>query len=192
MGDRNETLATYVGDMHALEKHLLEAFEKQLALTDTVPHAHQVVRQLVDSTRRHVHALEQRMAALGDTGKGITDAVKTAVAGLAGVAAGAIDFVRPQSVSKALRDSYTATNHAIIGYVMLQTTGVALADTAVASLAEQHLRDCVQNAQALANVMPSLVVQDLSDDVGSVTPGAASQVTGNQQLGFLFHGSTGQ
>ena len=52
MGDRNETLATYVGDMHALEKHLLEAFEKQVALTEGTPHAHLVVRQLVDSTSR--------------------------------------------------------------------------------------------------------------------------------------------
>ena len=34
--------------------------------------------------------------------------------------------------------------------------------------------------------MPSLVVKDLSDDVGEVSSGAASQVTGNQQLSFLY------
>ncbi len=191
MGDRNETLATYVGDMHALEKHLLEAYEKQLNLTQGTPDAHQVVQQLVDTTRRHIDALEQRVAAYGAASKGLTEAVKTAVAGLFGVAAGVIDHIRPQSVSKALRDSYTASNHAIIGYIMLQTTGVALNDTEVATLAERHLQDHVRNAQAIASVMPSLVVKDLSDDVGSVTPGAAAAVTSNQQLSFLYQSSGG-
>ncbi len=191
MGDRNETLATYVGDMHALEKHLLEAYEKQLNLTQGTPDAHQVVQQLVDTTRRHIDALEQQVATYGAASKGLTDAVKTAVAGLFGVAAGVIDHVRPQSVSKALRDSYTASNHAIIGYIMLQTTGVALNDTEAATLAERHLQDHVRNAQAIASVMPSLVVKDLSDDVGSVTPGAAGTVTSNQQLSFLYQSSGG-
>lgn len=190
MGDRNETLATYVGDMHALEKHLLEAYERQLNLTEGMPEAHQVVHQLVQSTTRHITALEQRVAAIGETDKGVADAIKTFVAGLFGVAAGAIDHIRPQSVSKALRDSYTASNHAIIGYIMLQTTGIALNDTETASLAERHLQDHVGNAQAIANVMPSLVVKDISDDVGAVSPGAATQVTSNQQLGFLYHGGS--
>lgn len=188
MGERQETLATYVGDMHALEKHLLEAFEKQLPLSEDMPEARAVVQQLVDSTRQRVAALEHHVRTFGDTGKGITDAVKTAAAGLAGVAAGAIDWVRPQSISKALRDSYTATNHAIIGYIMLQTTGVALNDATTASIAERHLQDCVRNAQTIAQVMPSLVVKDVSDDVGAVDASAATQVTGSQQLGFLFHG----
>ena len=192
MGNRQETLATYLGDMHALEKHLLEAFERQLNLTSDTPQAHQVVQQLVDTSRRHITALDQRVDAMGDVDKGVTDAIKSAVSGLFGVAAGAIDHVRPQSVSKALRDSYTATNHAIIGYIMLQTSGVALSDTETANLGRQHLEDHVRNAQAIANVMPSLVVKDISDDVPDVAPGAASQVTADQQLGFLFHSMSGQ
>ena len=89
MGDRIETLATYVGDMHALEKHLLEAFERQLNLTEDSPQAHQVVQQLVDSSRRHIDQLEQRLTAIGHPSKGVTDTVKAAVAGIFGVAAGA-------------------------------------------------------------------------------------------------------
>jgi hypothetical protein len=38
--------------------------------------------------------------------------------------------------------------------------------------------------------MPSLVVKDLSDDVGNVAPGAATEVTGGQSLSFLYHGSS--
>jgi ferritin-like metal-binding protein YciE len=192
MGNRQETLATYIGDMHALEKHLLEAFERQLNLTSDTPQAQQVVQQLVDTSRRHITALDQRVDAMGEVDKGVTDAIKSAISGLFGVAAGAIDHVRPQSVSKALRDSYTATNHAIIGYIMLQTSGIALSDTETANLGQQHLQDHVRNAQAIANIMPSLVVKDISDDVPDVAPGAASQVTADQQLGFLFHSMSGQ
>lgn len=191
MADRNETLGTYLGDMAALEKHILEAYERQLNLTQNTLEAHQVVQQLVSSARRHIDALNQRGMALGRPDKGVTAAVKSAVSGLFGVAAGVIDHVRPESVSKALRDSYTAENLAIISYIMLQTTGLALNDPETATLAERHLQDHVSNAQAIANLMPSLVVKDLSDDPGNVSPDAATQVTGNQQLGFLFH-STGQ
>jgi ferritin-like metal-binding protein YciE len=187
MGDRNETLSTYVGDMLAVEKHLLEAFEKQLSLAEGNPDALTVVRQLVDSTQSRVSALEALdKTNFGDDNKGIANTVKTAVSGLLGVAAGIIDYVRPQSLSKALRDSYTATNLAVIGYVMLQTTGIALNDTATATLAEKHLQDTVKNAQAIANIMPSLVVKDLSDDVGAVESSAATDVTSNQSLSFLY------
>ena len=188
MDDRTRTLATYVGDMHALEAHMLEAFESQLKLTEDTPDAHAVVRQLADSARSHIAVLEGRIAALGHPEKSLTDNIKTAVAELFGLAAGAIDAVRPQQVSKALRDSYTATNHAVIAYIMLQTTGVALNDPETAGLAERHLADCVANAQAIATVMPALVVKDLSDDVGGVAAGTVDRVVANQKLSHLYRG----
>src|SRR3712207_3798573 len=98
MGDRNETLATYVGDMLALEKHLLEAFEKQLPLTEGTPDAHTVVQQLVTTTQSHITALEQQAKNYGEADKGVANTIKTFIAGLFGVAAGAIDQIRPQSV----------------------------------------------------------------------------------------------
>ena len=188
MDDRNRTLTTYVGDMHALEQHMLEAFETQLKLTKDTPNAHAVVQQLVTTTQNHIAALEQRVQALGQNDKKVTDTIKTAVAGLFGIAAGAIDAVRPQQVSKALRDSYTAINHATIAYIMLQTTGIALNDQATADLAERHLGDCVANAQAIAALMPMLVVKDLSDDVGNMAIGTADKVTSNEKLRHLYRG----
>ncbi len=96
--------------------------------------------------------------------------------------------MRPQQVSKALRDSYTALNLATISYIMLQTTGIALNDQATADLAERHLSDCVANAQAIASIMPALVVKDLSDDVGNVAIGTADKVTSNEKLRHLYRG----
>jgi ferritin-like metal-binding protein YciE len=189
MDDKNRTLTTYVGDMHALEHHMLEPFQRQLDLTKDVPEAHQVVQQLVDTAQRHETALDARVKQLGHPQKNVSDTVKAAVAALFGVAAGAIDSVRPQQVSKALRDSYTATNHAIIAYIMLQTTALALNDQETATLAAQHLQNHVHNAQAIASIMPSLVIYDLSDDVGPVSPDVTKQVTGNKQVGSLYQSS---
>ena len=156
--DSNRTLTTYVGDMHAWEEHILEPFERQLELTKGTPEAQVVVQQLVTTTRQHIKALEQRVKTLGHTGKNITDALKTGVSELFGVAAATINSVRPQTVSKALRDDYTATNHAIIGYIMLQTTALALHDETTAELAASHLADHVKNAQAIAAIMPAFVI----------------------------------
>ncbi|GAC1386031.1 MAG: hypothetical protein NVS4B8_08030 [Herpetosiphon sp.] len=188
MDAKQTTLTTYVGDMHALEHHMLQPFQQQLKLTKDHAEAHQVVQQLVDTATRHVTELAHRNEQLGHPTKSISDTVKTAVSAIFGLGAAAIDTVRPQQVSKALRDSYTAVNHAVIGYVMLQTTALALADQETADLAARHLQDHAHNAQAIASVMPKLVLADVRDDVGQV-PDVSQQITGNQQVSFLYHAS---
>lgn len=50
---RRRTCATYAGDMHALELHLLEAFERQLAITKELPDAHALVESLISTSKRH-------------------------------------------------------------------------------------------------------------------------------------------
>jgi ferritin-like metal-binding protein YciE len=186
MGTAKETVATYVGDMHALEEHMLKAFEAQLELSKDTPEAHRVVQQLVSSSRKRITALDQRVTALGQTDKTISDWVKTAVSTLAGYAAGAIDMVRPQQVSKALRDSYTALNLAVISYVMLDTTGQACQDQETAQLAQRHLLEVIANTQAIASVMPALVVADLSDNVPGISADVATRVCSNEKLSGVF------
>ena len=189
MSNHTETLATYVSDMHALEKHLLEAFERQLDLTKDNAEAHRVVQTMVSRTRQHVTALEQQIERLTkkEPSKGILDTIKTLGSGLLGFAAGAIDAVRPQQDSKALRDSYTALNLAIISYVMLQTTAAAVNDQTVIDLAKSHLQNHMHCIQEIASVMPSLVVKDLSDDIPGLNASAISgSITGTQDLSAIF------
>ncbi len=187
---KQHTLATYVGDMHAFETHLLAAFEQQQSLAEGHPEAKRVVQQLVDTSRRHMDQLAKHVETFGQPTESVTDKIKAAGAGALGVVAGLIDAIRPQSLSKALRDSYTATNHAIISYIMLQTAATALDDQQTASVAGQFLADVSKNAQAIASVMPSLVIHDLKDDVSlSVTDGAADRVTNNSSLSYLYGGN---
>lgn len=176
MDERIQTLTQYLGDVHALERHMLEAFEFQVALSKEQPDANKLAQHLTDTCNEHIAALQKRINELGDPSKTITDALKAAVSGIFGMAAGVVNALRTQMISKAMRDSYTAISLANISYVMLQTTSLALNDKESAGLAEKHLRDWVGNAQAIANLIPDLVVRELSDDELEVNGQAAAKV----------------
>jgi hypothetical protein len=72
-----------------------------------------------------------------------------------------IDMIRADSVSKALRDDYTAYNLLAISYTMLHTTSMALKDDATKAFAEQGLRTYAGLVQDINNVLPEAVVTDL-------------------------------
>lgn len=183
------TCAAYAGDMHALEQHMLEAFERQVAITKEFRDAHVVVLSLVATSKRHAQLLNQHVSSLGDVEKIVTDKLKTAVAGFFGIAAGLVDTVRPLSASKALRDSYTALNHAIVGYVMLSSTASALKSEETKLLADQFLRDYIELAQQVMAVIPSLTVRDISDSgVPVLNFNAAQQFKTDKQWAVLFGG----
>jgi len=158
------TLATYVGDMHALEAHVIEPFERQLGITKDFTSAHWVVQQLIKTCNDHIPILSARLSQFGNTEKMITDKVKTVIAGVFGYAAGLIDLLRPMAASKALRDSYTAIHMLIVGYMMLQTTAAALGDTNTEQLAERFLNEWIFNGKLVLSIIPDLVMKDLKDD----------------------------
>src|SRR3712207_9132960 len=89
-----------------------------------------MVKSQRDAMKAHLESMG------GQTG----GALKSTVAALFGVAAGVIDKVRPEAISKNLRDDYTAFNHAAIGYHMLYGTALMLGDQKTAALAERHHR----------------------------------------------------
>lgn len=158
---QQETIKVYVGDMAALESHIEEALDRQLDLVKGQPKAAAVVNQLHSLSKSHRDALRAHLEQMGgSTGGGIKDAVAAA----AGVAAGLIDKVRPESVSKAIRDDYTAVNHATIGYTMLHATALMVKDQATASLAERHIRDYTRQIEGINQVIPEIVAWDLRND----------------------------
>jgi hypothetical protein len=96
---------------------------------------------------------------------------------LLGKAAGMIDKVRNNSVSKALRDDYTAYNHVAIAYTMLHTTSMALEDDATMRFAEEGLRTYARLVQELNHTIPAAVVHDLttSEHAPVIDPGVVEQ-----------------
>jgi len=188
---RRRTCATYVGDMHALELHMLEAFDRQITITKEIRDAHVVVLSLSSTAKRHAQLLNELVSSLGDVEKIVTDKLKSAVTGFFGIAAGLVDTVRPLAASKALRDDYTAVNHAIVGYVMLSTTAAALRNDETKFIADEFLNDYINLAQQIMALIPSLAIRGLSDNGIQVLDfNAAQQFKIDKQWSVLFSRDT--
>ena len=164
-----QTIADYVGDMAALESHIEEALDRQLTEVKDDPSALAAVRGFHDMVKRHRDTLK---AMEEETGKTIGAPIKEAGAALIGKAAGIIDLVRTEGISKDLRDDYAAFSLAAISYAMLHTTGTALGDDRVASLAERHLRDHAEAIMTINEIMPGVVMRELQKDGHRANPAA--------------------
>jgi ferritin-like metal-binding protein YciE len=164
-----QTIADYVGDMAALESHIEEALDRQLTEVKDDPPALAAVRGFHDMVKRHRDTLK---AMEEETGKTIGTPIKETGAALIGKAAGIIDLVRTEGISKSLRDDYAAFSLAAISYAMLHTTATALGDDRVASLAERHLRDHAEAIMTINEIMPGAVMRELEKDGHRADPAA--------------------
>ena len=167
-----ELITKYLGDMEALESHILQAIDKQVKLLDDHYDAQQKVRTYRDKLSEHVDHLKSRLSALGGSP---THPLKEGVAAALGVAAGLVDKVRSSEAAKDLRDDYTAINHSIMAYEMLYTTAVAAGDTETADLAKRHLTDNARFVMEINNFMPKLVLDELRQDGMSIKDDAQSK-----------------
>jgi ferritin-like metal-binding protein YciE len=168
-----QTIADYVSDMAALESHIEEALDRQLIEFKDDPAALAAVRAFHDMVKQHRDTLKTMEE---ETGKTIGTPIKEVGAALIGKAAGIINFVRTEGISKGLRDDYAAFSLAAISYSMLHTTATALGDSRVASLAERHLRDHADAIMRINDVMPGVVTRELEKD-GHRADDAAVQAT---------------
>ncbi|HEX5993115.1 MAG TPA: DUF892 family protein [Thermomicrobiales bacterium] len=168
-----QTIADYVSDMAALESHIEEALDRQLTEVKDDPVALAAVRDFHDMVKEHRDTLK---AMEEETGKTIGTPIKEAGAALVGKAAGIIDLVRTEGISKGLRDDYAAFSLAAISYSMLHTTATALGDGRVASLAERHLRDHADAIMRINEIMPEVVIRELEKD-GHRADNAAVEAT---------------
>ncbi len=168
-----QTIADYVGDMAALESHIEEALDRQLIEVKDDPEALAAVRDFHDMVKQHRDTLK---AMEEETGKTIGTPIKEAGAALIGKAAGIIDLLRTEGISKGLRDDYAAFSLAAISYSMLHTTAIALGDNRVASLAERHLRDHADAIMRINEIMPGVVMRELVKD-GHQADNAAVEAT---------------
>ena len=177
MRDTKDTINSYITDMLSLEEHLDKAITGQIEDLKDDP---QVVAELKTVQRwvqHHVSDLKQLSEARQATTA--TDAIKRAGSGVLGFAAGLIDLVRSEGLAKNLRDDYAALSLATIGYVMLNTTALALDDREVADLASQHLRDYTKALVGLHSVIPAAVVRFLQQEGLPARPDVLSEVYRN-------------
>lgn len=174
MADNEHSIATYVSDMLALERHIRIPFETQSRDADfaNFSGAEQLVSRLTGLADTHISNLETLLARIGGHE---ASPVKSAVSQFEGLVAGAIDKLRKTKVSKALRDDYTALSLCTVSYTMLHASANAMGETGVTQLAKQHLADYAACVMAIAEAMPAIVVQELQAIGLQVETGTVAQ-----------------
>jgi ferritin-like metal-binding protein YciE len=160
----NQTIADWLGDIVALETHVEEAMDRQLDLKSTSTALTSAIKRFHDTVRDNK---QRAVAYQKDYGSTAGNPVIKAGTNLLGKAAGMIDKMRNDAVSKALRDDYTAYNHVAIAYTMLHTTAMAFAYDATTHFAEAGLRSYTGMVMDIVDLMPEAVVLDLKDSEGS-------------------------
>jgi ferritin-like metal-binding protein YciE len=165
-------LQKYVGDMAALESHIEEAIDRQLDMTKDDAKAGPLIREFHDMIKTQ----RDTMTALrDDLGSNAGNPVKEIGSEILGKAAGLIDKVRADSISKSLRDDYTAFNLAAISYTMLYATAKGVGSDDVATVAQNHLRNYARAVQKINHVIPDVVVAELADEEGFTSNGVAKK-----------------
>lgn len=162
MKDNREEIRPYVADMAAVERHILEALERQHkddAFKD-FPNALGLVDRLSTLLKTHVEALETHLGSF--PGGGVAAAVKETVTGVLGGLAGVYDKVRKDKVSRALRDDYTALALATVSYTMLHSTALGLHQGTTADVALRHLQELTPFVMEINQVIPQVVLKELS------------------------------
>ena len=162
MGNEQHSLATYVSDMLALERHIRVPFETQSKDKDIASDAGAgpLVAEMLQVCDDHVERLDRCLETLG--GHELSP-VKSAVTQIEGAVAGAIDKMRKTKVSKSLRDDYTALALCSAGYSALLATATAMHDETVAALAESCLQDYAHLVMRIGETLPTVVVRELAD-----------------------------
>lgn len=160
--DKNtNTIQQYVGDMVSLESHIEEALDGQVQEVTEHPRAAEAVRRFHDMVKSQREAMRSHLQSIGGSE---SHPVKEAISSLFGKAAGAIDNLRTKAESKALRDDYTAFNHAAMGYSMLHATAHALGDMQTMEIANRHLRNYAGAVQEINQIIADVVVWELRED----------------------------
>ena len=160
-----EAINSYVTDMLALEQHLQKAINGQIEdLDEDYPEVVSHLRVVEREVDEHIESLTALAERRVEGGQGLADVVKRAGSAVLGAGAAAVDFVRNEKLPKNLRDDYTATSLATIGYVMLYTTATSLGEREVADLAHRHLKDHARNVMLLHNLIPGAVITFLQKD----------------------------
>jgi ferritin-like metal-binding protein YciE len=157
----HKAISDWVGDIVALESHVEEAMDKQLKLKSNDAELTAAIQLFHDTVRDSKKRAVEFQATYGTTAG---NPVIKAGSNLLGKAAGLIDMIREDSISKAMRDDYTAYNLLAISYTMLNTTAMALEDSESQAFAEQGLRTYATMVQEINRLMPLAVLEDLKDN----------------------------
>jgi len=156
------SIKTYTSDLLALETHFLNAVKKQKSsesVKDEI--VIDLLHELDKTISKNTSELETYLDSFED--KTLND-IKSKLASFAGSVAGLIDNARSDTVSKIVRDNYTALSMITVGYTMLHTLALAYGDESLAEISENHLKECTNMVTEISKVVPLAVANEVIDD----------------------------
>ena len=156
-----DKLKDYTADLLTLETHLFNAVKKQRTsekVSDS--DAMKLMNELDQILRNQIESLQDHLDQLGG---GRKSDLKELLGSFAGLAAGLIDTVRKDPVSKMLRDDYTALSMLATGYTMLHTHALAAEKNDLADLALKHLGEITPVITEVSRVLPLVVARESND-----------------------------
>lgn len=167
-----ETIADYVGDMVAFEGMIEAALDRQLSMGKDNPTFSTIIKKYHDKVRDSRDRAKAYQEAVGSTaGKPIIEKGSE----LLGAITGMIQKVRPEGLSKNLRDDSSAFNSAAISYTMLHTTAMALGDTQTETFAAEGLRTYAWLVQDINHHIADVVFDELKSDNHTIVDAATPE-----------------
>lgn len=158
------SLQKYTSDLFALENHFMKAVKKQKTSEQIKDEeVIELLHELDKMASSHVASLERHVDRLGGE---VKSDIKTKIASFAGSIAGLLDAARTDTMSKMVRDDYTALSMITIGYTMLHTHALAENDEQLAELTREHLTNCTTMITEISKVVPLAVARETIDDTG--------------------------
>ncbi|MFO7798694.1 hypothetical protein [Rhodohalobacter sp.] len=156
-----DKLKDYTADLLTLETHLFNAVKKQRTSERASDNDAMVLMNELDQIlRNQINALESHLDKLGG---GRKSDLKELLGSFSGLAAGLIDTVRKDPVSKMLRDDYTALSMLATGYTMLHTHSLAADDNELSEIALNHLGEITPVITEISRVLPLVVARESND-----------------------------
>lgn len=170
----HSTLIGCIGDAVAVERDIVNAVRTQLE--DDRVRSHPELKPLFLDIAVHAdHRADVFEKLIEQEGGSIGGAVKEGIAAVTGVLSGLYGMTRQHPLSKMVRDNLIAMNVASASYSILVTLALALDHKRAGELAASALTDCPKFALKLTDLLPPLLLEEISEDGPVLNEHAASQ-----------------
>lgn len=163
MSNRLDLITKHLADMTAVEKHVLEAIQRQRE-NDAVRNHIDVNTTLIEAERVLTEHVEHLTRLSGEYGGENENMFKKAVTAAAGIAAGLYDQVRQDTMTRMLRDDYTALSLIAMSYTAMHSFGLAIGEKKLADVAIEHLKHTTPLLVEISKLVPITTVMETATE----------------------------
>ncbi len=170
-----DNLKMYVNDVIGVERDIVNAIEGQLE-DDRVkanPRLVTILSEIVADGKSRINRLK---TISDEEGGSVGATIKEAAMSVTGALAGIYGKFREHALSRMLRDDRIAMNVVETSYAMLYTLALAVGHHRTADIAREGLDTAASQVLKLTDVLPGVILRELSDDAPLENTGAEKMV----------------